>query len=279
MKRLTTEQRAQYEREGATHPIRVFSEQRAAQLLATLEAGEAQHGPEFRTLLRTKAHLTLKWVDELVRSPEILDPVEDLIGPNILLYNMSVFIKDAQDPNWVGWHQDSTYYPLEPQVLVNAWLALTDSVADNGNVRYAPGSHTIGQIRHERGLKGTLLSQGQSIQGMEFDKVNDIFLQPGEMSMHHVRVIHYSEPNRSSRRRIGMSFSYIPTSVKNSSSIRHTAMLVRGVDHFLHFDPEPRVRFDFDPEVQEFKKDAVQRFRAANQEQAQLHEQVFADTK
>ena len=78
--------------------------------------------------------------------------------------------------------------------------------------------------------------------------IGDIFLQPGEMSLHHTRLIHFSEPNNSSRRRIGIAISYVPTSVDCTSKTRHTAMLVRGTDRYRHFDPEPRVRFDFDPE-------------------------------
>ncbi|MGZ5178187.1 MAG: hypothetical protein ACXWCW_29040 [Burkholderiales bacterium] len=85
MKILTTEQVEAYREEGATHPIRVMGAERAAGYLAKLEAGEREHGEAFKKVLRTKAHLTLEWVDELVHDDTILNAVEDVIGPDIRL--------------------------------------------------------------------------------------------------------------------------------------------------------------------------------------------------
>jgi len=275
MKKLTAQQLRQYQEDGAVHPLRAIPVQRAQRYLALLEEGEARYGAAFRKTLRTKAHLSLKWVDELVHDPGILDAVEDVIGPDILLYNMSVWIKDALDPNFVGWHQDSTYFPLEPAVQVAAWVALTDSVAENGNVKYLRGSHLLGQLKHGKGEAGSLLSQGQYVETPPDCQIVDIFLEPGQMSLHHTRLVHFSEPNHSSRRRIGIAVSYIPTSVVCTCTVRHTAMLVRGTDRYGHFDPEPRVRFDFDPEVEAFKQDAVARFWQAAAEQAQVHARML----
>ncbi len=140
---LTEAQVRQYEVEGATYPVRVMSAEDAAALLSHLEERERARRKELRRILRTKPHLVLKWVDELVRHPAVLDAVEDVIGPDILLYNLSTWIKDANDPSCVGWHQDSTYFPLDPPVQITAWIALTDSVADNGNVKYVLGSHNL----------------------------------------------------------------------------------------------------------------------------------------
>ena len=276
MKKLTAEQVQRYEDAGAIHPIRAFSKERANAYFAELERGEAKYGAGFRKTLRTKAHLSLKWVDEIVHDPGILDAVEDLIGPDILLYNMTVWIKDARDSHFVGWHQDSTYFPLEPAVQVAAWVALTDSVAENGNVKYLAGSHKVGQLEHGRGEEGSLLGKGQHVLEPPELPVTDIFLQPGEMSLHHTRLVHFSEPNLSPRRRIGIAISYIPTSVVCTSPTRHTAMLVRGVDRYGHFEPEPRVRFDFDPEVNDFRDDAIRRFWQASEEQAAVQERMFA---
>lgn len=101
-------------------------------------------------------------------------------------------------------------------------------------------------------------------------------LEAGEMSLHHTRLVHYSDPNNSSRRRIGLGVSYIPTSVRCTGSVRHTAMLMRGVDRHNHFDHEPRVRFDFDPEVTAFRTDAVARYYAARDEQVEVRTREFA---
>lgn len=278
MKRLTEAQATEYAAEGCTHPVRVFSAQQAAHYLSCLEAGERSMGAEFKKVLRTKAHLSLKWVDEVIHDSNVLDAVEDVIGPDILLYNLTVWIKNANDPSFVGWHQDSTYFPLDPAVQVTAWIALTDSVEENGSVNYLPGSHTLGQLRHaEAPGDGSLLSKGQHIvEPVDSSVVKTIPLQPGEMSLHHTRLVHYSDPNNSSRRRIGLGVSYIPTSVRCTGSVRHTAMLMRGVDRHNHFDHEPRVRFDFDPEVTVFRTDAVARYYAARDEQVEVRAREFA---
>jgi hypothetical protein len=271
MKILTAAQVQEYRDEGATHPVRVISAERAAGYFAALEAGEAQMGAEFRKVLRTKAHLSLKWVDEMVNDPAVLDAVEDVIGPDILLYNLTVWIKNANDPSYVGWHQDSTYFPLDPPVQITAWVALTDSVEENGNVKYVPGSHRLEQLEHaEEAAKGSLLSKGQHIPGgIQAPVIKSISLQPGEMSLHHTRLVHFSEPNLSNRRRIGLGISYIPASVHCTGTVRHTAMLVRGVDRTNDFDHEPRLKCDFDPDIAAFRTDAIARYNLARDEQVE----------
>jgi non-haem Fe2+, alpha-ketoglutarate-dependent halogenase len=270
VKILTARQAKQYHDEGASYPIRVFSQERAAHYLAELEKGEATYGQqEFRKILRTKGHLVLKWMDEIAHDERVLDAVEDIIGPDILLYNISVWIKNARDSAYVGWHQDSLYFPLEPAVQITAWVALTDSVAENGNVKYLPGSQKLGLLKHgEQPQGGSMLSKGQHIVApLVTDNVKSISLQPGEMSLHHTNVVHYSEPNHSNRRRIGIGVSYIPTSVRCTSKVRHAAMLVRGVDKYNYFDHEPRVRSDLDPEAVTYREKAIARFNEARYQQ------------
>lgn len=267
---LTEQQIREYREEGATHPIRVISAELAGRYLAELEKGEAADKAFFRQVLRTKPHLALKWIDEVVNHPAVLDAVEDVIGPDILLYNLSVWIKDAHDASYVGWHQDSTYFPLDPPLHVTAWIALTDSVEENGNVKYVPGSHLIGQLGHvEKADPLSLLSKGQHLADqLDSSAVKSISLQPGEMSLHHTRLVHFSEANNSARRRIGLGISYIPTSVRCTGNVRLTAMLVRGSDRFNHFEHEPRVKCDFDPAVEPFRQAAVARYKEARNEQA-----------
>jgi ectoine hydroxylase-related dioxygenase (phytanoyl-CoA dioxygenase family) len=208
----------------------------------------------------------------------VLDAVEDIIGPDILLYNLTVWMKNARDASYVGWHQDLAYFPLDPLVQITAWIALTDSVEENGNVKYLPGSHKLGPLKHaeEPGHK-SLLSKGQRIvEPVDSSRVKSISLQPGEISLHHTALVHFSEPNNSSRRRIGIGISYIPASVRCTGSIRHTSMLMRGTDRYNNFDHEPRIRFDFDPGVESFRQDAVARYYAARDEQVEIKSRLSA---
>src|SRR5438477_5183514 len=126
-KKLTDEQIARYQRDGFVFPVAAFSREEAGHYLECLESFERRQGKEFGKGHNFKPHLLFTWVDEIVHHPAVLDAVEDLIGPNIRLFHLTVWPKNANDPAFVGWHQDATYFGLEPAEQVTAWVALTDA--------------------------------------------------------------------------------------------------------------------------------------------------------
>jgi ectoine hydroxylase-related dioxygenase (phytanoyl-CoA dioxygenase family) len=195
-----------------------------------------------------------------VHQPKVLDAVEDVIGPDILCWTTNFFIKEADSPGFVSWHQDSTYWGLEPDDVVTAWVAFTDVTLENGYMQVIPGSHKVDQLPHvDTFHKDNLLSRGQEI-SVEVDRSKAVGLAmgAGEMSLHHIKLVHGSDANRSSDRRIGLSIRYIPTYVRQTK-VRDSAMLVRGVDKYRHFDPEPRPRADLDAAALAAHADAVGR--------------------
>jgi len=248
-KRLTSAQIEQYRDEGCVFPIRVMSEEDAAALRAKLEQFERQTGGPLKGDLRHKSHLLFAWLGKLVRRGAILDAVEDLYGPDLLCWTSNFFIKEAADPAFVSWHQDSTYWGLSRPDVVTAWVAFTEAAETNGAMEYIPGSHKLDQIPHrDTFAKNNLLTRGQEVM-VEVDrsKRRVITLRPGEMSLHHVRLVHGSPPNRSNDRRIGFAIRYIPTSVAQIAG-EDSATLVRGEDHHHHFALEPEPACDLDPE-------------------------------
>ena len=144
MKQLTDDLVQRYRDTGYLAPIRVLSTAEAAQIRARLEVFEAGAGP-LAGKLRQKSHLLFTWLNDLIRNERILDAVADIIGPDILCWGTSFFIKEARNPAYVSWHQDSTYWGLEPADIVTAWVALTDSTTENGAMRVVPGSHAMAQ--------------------------------------------------------------------------------------------------------------------------------------
>ena len=114
-KKLTAAQIDQYTRDGFTYPIDGFGAEQAWRYRTALEKFEAAQGTEFTKGHNFKPHLLFTWVDEIVHNPAILDAVEDLIGPNIRLFHLSVWPKNPRDPAYVSWHQDATYFGLEPK--------------------------------------------------------------------------------------------------------------------------------------------------------------------
>ena len=238
MPALSEDQVRHYQEYGYVARIRAISTTRAADLRARLEAAEARG--DISAYLRNKSHLAFPWLDALIRDAGVLDAVESVIGPNILCWGAGFFIKDPHNPSFVSWHQDSTYWGLEPADIVTAWVALSDSDLENGAMRVIPGSHKQDQLAHRDTFAAdNLLSRGQEI-AVEVDaaRAHALVLKPGEMSLHHVRLVHGSEPNPSDRRRIGFAIRYLPTHVRQTVAKRDSATLVRGVDRYQHFLPE-----------------------------------------
>lgn len=238
----------QFERTGVCFPIRVMTEVAAGTLRSQLEAAEQGLGGAIAGSLRHKSHLVFTWLDALVRLPAILDAVEDLIGPDILLWNSNLFVKNARDPSFVSWHQDSTYWGLSEPSAVTAWVAFSPSTTESGCLQVSAGTHLADQLPHDDNpTANNLLTRGQEIAvTIDPKTVIDVVLAPGEMSVHHVRAAHGSEPNRSADRRIGFAIRYIPTRVRQLAG-HDFATLVRGRDAYGHFEPEPRPRADLDP--------------------------------
>ncbi len=244
-KSLSRDQIARYRAEGYLAPLRVMSAAEAGALRARLEAVEARLGGPLRGDLRHKSHLLFPFLADLVRYPAILDAVEDLIGPDILCWNSNFFIKEAATPSFVSWHQDSTYWGLSSADVVTAWVALTPSNLANGAMAVIPGSQTLDQAPHRDTFdRNNLLTRGQEIAvAVDEAAAVPLVLEPGEMSLHHVRLVHGSPPNPSPDRRIGFAIRYIPTSLRQLEG-EDSATLVRGTDRFGHFELEPRPETD-----------------------------------
>jgi hypothetical protein len=257
---LTQAQVDQFRRDGCVFPIRVMSEADALALRGRLEAFEAETGGPLGGDLRHKSHLLFAWLGDLVRESRIVDAVADLYGADQLCWTTNFFIKEARNPAFVSWHQDSTYWGLSEPDVVTAWVAFTPSNHANGAMQFIPGTHTSDQIPHrDTFARDNLLTRGQEVAvDVDESKAVTIELQPGEMSLHHVRLVHGSPPNPSDDRRIGFAIRYIPTRLSQVAG-DDSATLVRGVDVHRHFEPEPRPSRDMDPEFVALHKRIAER--------------------
>ena len=249
-----------YRRDGFYSPVRVMSAADAQGFRAALEAHEAKLGQPLQSNMRHKTHLLFTWADALVHHPKVLDAVEDAIGPDILCWTTTFFIKEANSPGFVSWHQDSTYWGLDPDEVITAWVAFTEVDEANGYMQVIPGSHKIDQLPHvDTFHKDNLLSRGQEIAvEVDVNKAVGLAMHAGEMSLHHIKLVHGSAANRTDDRRIGLAIRYIPTYVRQTK-VRDSAMLVRGVDKYHHFDDEPRPVADLDEAALAAHADSVSR--------------------
>jgi chlorinating enzyme len=139
---------AAFKRDGYYSPVRIMSAAEAHRYREALQAHEAVAGQPLQGNWRHKTHLLFTWADELVHHPKILDAVEDLIGPDILCWTTNFFIKEAANPGFISWHQDSTYWGLDPHDVITAWVAFTRSDLVSGCMKVIPGTHTADQLPH-----------------------------------------------------------------------------------------------------------------------------------
>ncbi|HXJ01650.1 MAG TPA: phytanoyl-CoA dioxygenase family protein, partial [Micropepsaceae bacterium] len=245
------EQVEQYRRDGFVSPVRMISPMEAVDARRELEAMEAAAGGSLRGIARTKFYLRYPWAYRLATHPAILDAVEDLIGPDILLYQNTIWAKNAGEETHVSWHQDNTYFGHVPCEVLSVWLALSPSRPESGSMRFLAGSHRLGQlpVRYEV-TDGNMLSSGQ-VTDFDLSKFDAVAtsLEPGEASIHHAFLIHGSPPNKSRDRRLGITFVYHPPSLRQLGELPTSAMLVRGQDRYGNFaSEEPPLAAD-DPET------------------------------
>ena len=233
MSYLTSNQLKQYKDEGFVSPIDIFSKEKAKEIRNEIELIEKDMPEELEKSGRYNAHLISPLLDEVTHNPKILDAVESLIGKNILVCGTTLFIKNPFVKGFVSYHQDAKYIGLEPYNWVTAWVAITESNEENGCMRMWSGSHKDNLKDHDQMFnEGNLLTRGQTINNVPKEKVKSLVLKAGQMSLHHPKVVHGSELNKSNDRRIGFVIqSYIGTNVKQVLG-KNSVQLARGVDNF-----------------------------------------------
>jgi len=254
MSDATAELKREYDRRGFLAPVDVLTESQAAQHRRRLEDAERQIGPMHYL---AKAHTILCSTHELATHARILDVVEAILGPDILLYNTTYIIKEAGAPSHVSWHQDLTYWGLDGDAQVSVWLALSRADAISGCMRMLPGSHLAGARAHATSDDDpdNVLFQAQRVDGVDETRAVHCELAAGQASFHHGWTLHCSAPNRSSDRRIGLNIQYIAPHIRQTKLPGYSALLVRGEDRFGNYAAEtPAVR-DLDPAAMAWREE------------------------
>jgi ectoine hydroxylase-related dioxygenase (phytanoyl-CoA dioxygenase family) len=241
MKALTGEQVAAFHYNGFLYPIAALTPEEIAACVAGLERLEAELGSavaDADVKWRSHAYAHSPWFNDLIRHPRILDAVEDVIGPDILVWTSTFFIKEPGSKTFAAWHQDGAFFGLEPNEQVCAWVALSDASKEAGCMEMLSSKGAPRMYHHApMGLKHSINRAGQTIVE-PFDKSHPtaMALKAGEFSLHHELAVHRSAPNHAAHRRIGIGLNYVPTHVRVNSPVRLKAMLVRGEDKYGNFD-------------------------------------------
>lgn len=281
MQALTPEQVASYRHNGFLFPLPALTPAEVATCLAGLDRFEAALGSpvaEADTKWRSHAHAHSPWFNALIRHPRILDAVEDVIGPNILVWTSTFFIKEPGSPTFAAWHQDGTYFGLDPHEQVCAWVALTDASHEAGCMEMLSSQGAPRQMHHAAlGLANSINRAGQTITEM-FDQSNPVAmaLPAGSFSLHHEYAVHRSAPNNATHRRVGIGLNFVPPHVRVVSPVRLCAMLVRGEDTYGHFDLIEPPSAERDAAALAAHQLVTDRYRENYRVQIKRHEQMFA---
>jgi non-heme Fe2+,alpha-ketoglutarate-dependent halogenase len=267
---LSEEQAEQYRCDGYVSPVRVMSEDEAVSIRLKLEAFETGQGGSLQGIQRTKVCMRLPFVYDIVSNRNVLDAIEDLIGPDILLYQNGAWIKEPELGTYVSWHQDITYFGMEPPDLVSGWVALSPASIDSGCMQVLPGSQELGMlvVDYSEVKPTNMLASGQRVvYEVDETKAVPMPLKPGEMSLHHVCLIHSSLPNHSPDRRIGFSVACMAPHIRQTTNAKATAMLMRGEDRHGNYilDEMPATTVDDLATIERHEK-AVALYRAKAEE-------------
>jgi non-heme Fe2+,alpha-ketoglutarate-dependent halogenase len=274
---LTTEQVAGYRMNGFHFPISGIGVDKALKARAALERFEAETGGPLTAQDRSaryKLHVRTKWAHAIVSDPAILDAVEDVIGPDILVWTSTFFIKEPKTEAVTLWHQDATYFGLRPHDHITAWVALSEASAVSGCMTFIPEGGKPRLFHHKANADPNSINGGGQTSVEPFDKESGVrgMLHAGDFSLHHTLCIHSSPPNKAEDRRIGYGISYIPTSVRHIGTTRQRAMLVRGEDRYGHFELEPAPGPDEAANLAEYAK-SIKSYSMGYAEQIAWHEE------
>ena len=216
-----------YERDGVLFPIRVLSAAEVTEYRGALESVAASCGNGYRRRF-DNLHLFFPWAYRLATNEALLNAVESILGPDLVVDGTLVFYKPPHDSSYASWHQDSVYSGWHLTPSVSAWIALTRSEPSNGCMRVVPGSHQQGLLEHDNVLDDpNLLNRRGERLRIDVDEAQavDVTLAPGEMSLHHTNIVHGSNANGSVEPRIGFIVRFVTSQTTNRD---RQVMRVRG---------------------------------------------------
>jgi non-heme Fe2+,alpha-ketoglutarate-dependent halogenase len=241
MTRLNQVQLESYCRDGVLFPLPALSSQELVYYRSELDALIADYGGRLSALQMRHLHHFYPWAYELAVHPAALDAAESILGGDVLLHSTTLFCKFPADGGYVSWHQDGYYWRLNEAAAVSAWIALYDSTPDNGCMRVVRGSHVDGNFLHRNSSvsEKNLLSNGMEVaRKVSEEDATAIVLQSGEMSLHHINIIHGSNPNVSSTPRIGFAVRYVSARVRQDGPAP-PVYVVRGQEGSNHYGAIP----------------------------------------
>ena len=239
---LTSEQVAQYNRDGYIKGIRIFDGAEIASLRAYFDdllARVIAAGGDSYSI--STAHRKYGRVYDVLTHPKIVACVRDLLGDNVVAWGSHFFCKMPHDGKTVSWHQDSSYWPLTPSKTATVWLAVDDADVENACMQFIPGSQHFGHLTYHLSETSENNVLDQTVKNADqLGKPIDVELRAGEVSIHSDLLLHGSKANNSDRRRCGLTLRYCAADVRAHLDWSQKGVIVSGSDPTGHWSNQPR---------------------------------------
>lgn len=232
--------RSAFEEQGIAFPVQVLFSNEVRYYRTGFEDLETRLGGKTQNLSCT--HLHFKWARELATHARVLDAVEPLLGPDLLVLSTLILSKHPRDPAFVGWHQDGTYWKMHEAPTASAWIALTDSKPANGCMRVIYGSHLEKMMPHVcTYAANSLLGHGEQVDAeVDESRATDVVLRAGEMSIHQNSILHGSRPNGSDEKRIGFIVRFVTPAFQHARAhVLHARGRLQVATHMQFWDADP----------------------------------------
>lgn len=231
---LTHEQLRHYHDHGYVRGARVLDEPELARLRTEIDRVIAELPANWRPENMPSIHYGNPYFRDLFLSPPLVNVAQQILGPDVALFTSYVISKRPDDGLAVSWHQDAAFFPIEPMETFTFWLAVDDSDHENGCMQVIPGSHRERRILPHRTDRSSGTTLPLSFDGIDLTHAVDVPLSAGEFSAHDAFLLHGSAPNRSPRRRCGITIKYIPTYVRiDRSFVSATGFDWEGIQLYL----------------------------------------------
>ncbi len=227
--RLSDEEIARFVRDGYLGPYPVRTPAEMARMTPAIEAALQVPPPDHQAVQHNR-HLDIPLINQLATDPAIVGRMASLYGPDLLLWRTNFFIKESGAAE-IPMHQDYNYWPLEPAVIISAWIAIDRCTVDNSCLRLLPGSHRT-VLPHVKADKDMMFAEMADPARYDREACIPIEMEPGEFILFNERTLHGSEANRSSHRRMGLAVRVVIPLVQVTEwdAPNHALQLLCGKD-------------------------------------------------
>lgn len=270
-----TSLKEQYERNGWLGPIEIMSRDDASKYKELILEADKDHDL-MKSDYRCKSNVLFPWVDEISRSPRLIEVISQLIGPNFHCWDTLFWIKKPGDGKNVSYHQDATYWNFDkPTSALTVWFAFDDVTREHGSIEYIQGSH-LAKVRRHKDVKSdtNILMRGQTVDQVIPKERVKTTVPAGNVLIHHPFIIHGSEPNNATTTRIAMGMIFASTECKPKLSISsESTVMVSGKDEYNYMQHDPRPTGNWNEDIKNWKL-AYDRQHANYYEMNQLADEV-----